>query len=158
MSSMKKKHIFISFCIIFLFFLSFLALNRYRSIISPLNGYKTTKVKIKNESFTLFIADSEEKRNKGLSQLSKIKDTEGMLFTFSKLDYYFFWMKDMQFPLDFIFVNRNTVVSVLNNIEPGTYPQAFSSPYLFDKAIELSAGQVKDLNLQPGETISFKSL
>ncbi|HLC94247.1 MAG TPA: DUF192 domain-containing protein [Patescibacteria group bacterium] len=155
---MKKKHIFISFCIIFLFFLSFLSLNRYRVIISPLKEYKIIGVKIKNKSFTLFIADSEEKKNKGLSQLSKIKDTEGMLFTFSKPDYYFFWMKDMQFSLDFIFMNGNTVVAVLNNVEPGTYPQAFSSPYLFDKAIELSAGQVKRLDLQVGEIISFKSL
>src|SRR3989344_4471008 len=132
MSSMKKKHIFISFCIIFLFFLSFLSLNRYRVIISPLKEYKIIGVKIKNKSF--------------------------MLFTFSKPDYYFFWMKDMQFSLDFIFMNGNTVVAVLNNVEPGTYPQAFSSPYLFDKAIELSAGQVKRLDLQVGEIISFKSL
>ncbi len=121
-------------------------------------GYKKNKVLFKNKTYTLFIADTEEKRSKGLSDIPSIKSNEGMLFTFEKPDYYFFWMKDMKFPLDFIFINQNKVVNIFENISPSPYLNSFTSSEKADKVIELNSGEIKKSPIQKGDTVSFTTI
>lgn len=146
----NTKLLFLFFLIfLFIFFLLLFNQKKY------LNDYKKIKINIKNKTYTLFIADTEDKRRKGLSNIASIKNDEGMLFIFEQPDYYSFWMKDMKFPLDFIFLNDNKIVDLLSNIDPSTYPQTFTSKSPADKVIELKSGEIKTLKLKQRGIIKF---
>lgn len=141
----QKKYYSILFLILFFLLLFIFLLPRSTQ---DWKDYQKTQIQIKNKIYTLFIADTEEKRARGLSGIAIMKDKEGMLFIFEKPDYHLFWMKDMRFPLDFIFLNGNKVIDLLSNINPSTYPQTFTSKSPSDKVIELKAGEINKLNLQ----------
>lgn len=50
------------------------------------------------------VVDNEEARMKGLSGRDNLADDEGMFFVFEKSDIYPFWMKDMKFAIDIIWI------------------------------------------------------
>ncbi len=51
------------------------------------------------------IADTPEKRERGLMYREGLKKDEGMLFVFPEENYYSFWMKNMKFPIDIIWID-----------------------------------------------------
>lgn len=109
--------------------------------------------------FVLEVADSEQKRQLGLSKRRSIKNNEGMIFLFDTPGYYAFWMKDMKFPIDLIFLNDETIVTIYKNVP---YPQnederlvTYSPTQPANRVIELKAGTVEKLKLSEGETIKI---
>ena len=59
------------------------------------------------------IADTGKKREQGLSGKNNIGGDYGMLFIFEKPGFYAFWMKDMNFAIDIIWLDENyTVVGI----------------------------------------------
>jgi uncharacterized membrane protein (UPF0127 family) len=78
-----------------------------------------------------------------------------MMFVFDKPDFYYFWMKDMNFPLDFIFIRDNEVVDLLENITLETYPQSFTSKVQADKVIELNSGEIKKSGIKIGDKLDI---
>ena len=64
------------------------------------------------------IRDDTNGRNLGLSGRSSLAENEGMLFIFDTPAVYEFWMKDMNFPLDFIWINNGLVVDLSEHIPP----------------------------------------
>ena len=60
------------------------------------------------------IADTESKRNKGLSNRESMATDSGMLFVFPKSDKYVFWMKGMKIALDFVWIKDFQVVDLLS--------------------------------------------
>ena len=65
------------------------------------------------------VADDEFERMTGLSGREKLAENEGMCFVFPTEGQHRFWMKDMKFPLDLIFVDSNfTVVGWHENLQP----------------------------------------
>lgn len=71
------------------------------------------EIKINNKTYQVEIADTEEKRRKGLQGVSELKKNEGMLFIFDKPQTVQFWMKDTEIPLDIIFIDEDyTVISI----------------------------------------------
>jgi uncharacterized membrane protein (UPF0127 family) len=75
------------------------------------------------------IVESDEERAQGLSNREKLEDSEGMLFVFPESGYHPFWMKDMLFPIDIIWIDENLeVIAIDKNIRPNTYPQTFRPP------------------------------
>src|SRR5258708_1273172 len=72
---------------------------------------------IGNTSVLITLADTNEKRSKGLSGISNLPGNEGMLFVFdSKNISPSFWMKGMEIPLDFIWIKNNKVFQIDINI------------------------------------------
>lgn len=122
-----------------------------------LKGYQYTIADINNSAYKVYIADTDEKRGRGLSNVKSLRDYEGMLFQFDSPDYHEFWMKDMRFPLDFIFINEDTVVDVLKNVSPSTYPSTFSGKKPYAEVIELNAGQIEKSDISIGDKVIFKT-
>lgn len=71
------------------------------------------------------IADTVGKRQQGLSGRENLPRDQGMLFTFDAPLKYSFWMKDMRFPLDFIWIREGRVVDITENVP---YPIGNSPP------------------------------
>ena len=116
--------------------------------------YSIKQAKIGNKNYYLYLADTEDKRTSGLSNKT-IQVNEGMVFTFAKSGFYQFWMKDMKYPLDFIYLNHDIVVDYKTNISPSTYPNSFTSGVVADKIIELRAGEIQNSAIKKGQRINF---
>ena len=66
--------------------------------------------------------ETEEERSMGLSGREGLPEGKGMLFVFTYPQRVFFWMKDMHFPIDIVFVNGDLNVTVVRSagVEEGT--------------------------------------
>jgi uncharacterized membrane protein (UPF0127 family) len=148
---MQKKILIILLGLLVLFFIFIKGQS-----VSSFPGYKEAQLNLHGHNLRLYIADNDKTREQGLSGIKKLKDNEGMVFVFRKPDYYAFWMKDMNFPLDFIYVNINKVVDIKENISPQTYPQAFEPVGPSDKIIEVNVGTVQKLSIKKGDIIQLR--
>ncbi len=112
------------------------------------------------------IANNPEDRERGLSGRDSLALNKGMLFVFPEPDNYSFWMKDMNFSLDFIWINNDKIVEITENVKPEDYPSALNSAQSSlpknlvpknkaDKVLEINAGTVKRLNIKVGDKIEI---
>lgn len=115
--------------------------------------YERRSVKLGKAHYKLYVADSEPKRMRGLSEVEKMPTDQGMVFIFEEPDTYGFWMKDMNFPLDMIFLRDQQVVDVKENILPSTFPQIFYPIAAADAVIELHIGQIQKSGIHIGDSI-----
>lgn len=146
-----------------LLILIFAALAFYSSKI-PINFFlpaqlPSGEVFVNGVTLKVEIADTQSARNKGLGGRESLASDSGMLFVFEKADKYPFWMKGLNFPLDFIWIRNNTVVDFLENIQPPTPDQSDQSLIIYgpkvaiDEVLEVSAGTIKRLNIKLGDKI-----
>jgi len=77
---------------------------------------KTPNAEINGHVFSLYLAQTSEEQEIGLAKYKSLALNQGMIFLFDKEAYYSFWMKNMRFPIDIIFISGNKVVDVFNNV------------------------------------------
>lgn len=100
--------------------------------------------------------DNSVDRAKGLSAKNKLANNEGMLFIFDTPDYYCFWMKDMKFPIDIIWMDeKKKVVTVKENVSPETYPQSFCPTQQARYVLEIQANKAYEWGIDAGDTANF---
>lgn len=124
---------------------------------------KTDQIaKINSHEFQLIVAKSEEDKQIGLSKYDKLPQDKAMVFIFEKPDYYRFWMKDMKFPIDMIFIKDNKIVKIYENAPilktPTNELPIYSPPEPIDKVLEVNAGISKKYNFKAGDTVEFKNI
>ena len=105
------------------------------------------------------VADTLSKRRLGLGKRSNLKRNWGMLFVFDKLKAHHFWMKDMNFPLDIIWLNNNRIVHIIENANPSN--SGVNLPILkplepANFVLEIAAGQANKLKLKKGDFLNYK--
>lgn len=116
--------------------------------------YKEGTVKINENTFLVLIADTPDKRALGLSGRENLASGQGMLFVFDELGDYPFWMKDMNFPIDILWINGDyKIVHILENVVPETYPNTFASPEKSLYVLELPTGTVAEKAIKKGDTM-----
>ncbi len=87
------------------------------------------------------VAISIEDRIKGLSGRADLSENQGMLFVYDKPDIYSFWMKDMNFPIDIIWIDQDyKIVDIAENISPDSFPQTFQPLKPAQYILEVNAG------------------
>jgi|AntRauTorckE6833_2_1112554.scaffolds.fasta_scaffold00182_29 uncharacterized membrane protein (UPF0127 family) len=117
---------------------------------------KTThQVTIAGTEFSVAIADTQTERFKGLSNYEKIDDREGMWFEFDTPSEYGFVMRQMNFPLDIIWITEDKqIVGAAENAQPSSYPgTTFKPPQPVRYVLELPAGSVDRYDINSGTTI-----
>jgi uncharacterized membrane protein (UPF0127 family) len=104
------------------------------------------------------IADTEALRERGLSGRASLGSDQGMLFIFNQPSMVGFWMKEMNFPLDMVWIdNYKTVIGVADNISPDTYPKNFSPSGSVLYVLEINAGSAKKFGIATGTHLYFSS-
>jgi uncharacterized membrane protein (UPF0127 family) len=107
-------------------------------------------------ALTVELANTKASRELGLSGRKTMRDDEGMLFVFDVPGRYGFWMKDMTFPLDIIWINQNgVVVSVERNVTPESYPKAFINQAEASYVLEVNAGLSERFGLYLGSKVKM---
>ena len=118
----------------------------------------TTTVTIGSVVVFVEVASTDIARKQGLSGRNVLEDGRGMLFVFDTEGEWGIWMKDMNFPIDIIWVGQDgTVVTVAKDVSPDTYPQAFypSVPARF--VLEVPAGFVAAHDIDEGSRLSIEN-
>lgn len=65
---------------------------------------------VRNKKYKVFIAKTEEQKERGLSTVDELPDDEGMLFPYDPPEDVSFWMHNTKIPLDIIFINDDLEV------------------------------------------------
>lgn len=117
---------------------------------------KFKAIKINNIEILVEIADTSLKQAKGLSNRNFLKENRGMLFIFEKPNYYSFWMKEMNFPIDIIWIDENwQIVDITENILPQIFPKTFQPERLVKYVLEVKAGFVQKNKIKIGDKVNF---
>jgi uncharacterized membrane protein (UPF0127 family) len=113
-------------------------------------------VKINNHILKTQLAKTQTEQVRGLGGKACIPDDQAMLFEFNKVDYYPFWMKDMKFPIDIIWLDSNKkVVTIKANVQPSTYSRTFSNAKPAKYVLELKSDNVVKLGITSGTQATF---
>lgn len=99
------------------------------------------------------IADTPALRERGLSGRQGLASGHGMLFLFGRTDRYGFWMKDMLFPIDIIWIRDGAVVDFMTDVPPvpaGVVPPSYFAREPIDAVLEVPAGFCRERGLRIG--------
>ncbi|MEO5646703.1 MAG: DUF192 domain-containing protein [Candidatus Paceibacterota bacterium] len=80
------------------------------------------------------IANTDQSREQGLSGTTTLPPDSGMLFVFDTPGKYGFWMKDMSYGLDFVWLDANlTIIDITPDVAAISYPKIFypSQPVVY---------------------------
>ena len=111
------------------------------------------------EEISVEVADTLKKRSLGLGKRTSLKKGWGMLFVFEKRKPHRFWMKDMQFPLDIIWLDNHRIVHIIHNAKPTNSkdePEVMTSPVSANFVLEIAAGMAAKLLLKTGQRMKIK--
>jgi uncharacterized membrane protein (UPF0127 family) len=102
------------------------------------------------------VANTQASREQGLSGRVSMADDEGLLFIFDTPGRYGFWMKDMNFPLDIIWINGDgIVVSIERGVTKESYPKAFINQSDATYVLEVNAGLAEKFGLYMGTKVKI---
>jgi uncharacterized protein len=139
-------------------------LRRYLAIASIISGIliilgvgiwlraddQNKGLKINGSSFFVEKAQDDATRSRGLSGRDSIVADTAMLFVFDASGQQCFWMKDMKFSIDIVWLDTTShVTSIERNVSPSTYPQNFCHDGR--RVIEFKASTADRLNLKIGD-------
>jgi uncharacterized membrane protein (UPF0127 family) len=165
-----KKIISLSLLIIFCICVVLIFLKIQTEKPVEKNMYVTSCGEYAQENFSIDgkiiqadIADTDCKKTLGLSGRTTLTDGQGMLFLFNTLGSYGFWMKDMNFPLDIIWIdNTLSITGIESNLATSTYDvmdpsqsEIFGQKYSAEYVLEVPAGYVDRNNIKVGDKIIF---
>jgi len=86
---------------------------------TSMNDYEVRKITIGDVTLDAEIADDSEKIEKGLMFREMLPENRGMLFIFEEERKYQFWMMNMKFNIDMIWLDANgKVVHIVEDAEP----------------------------------------
>ena len=102
------------------------------------------------------VADTPEKRSVGLSGHEELAPDEGMLFVFPEDGIYAFWMKDMRFSIDILWISREgVIVDMQQKVAPETYPAAYTPRKEARYVLELPSGWVERYTVELGDAVQL---
>lgn len=115
-------------------------------------------------SFNLKVADTHEKRAKGLMNVKSLNFNEGMIFVYDKDIVMNFWMKNTYIPLDIVFLDKNyRIIGIIENMLPvGGNNEILDNDiprYTINRksryAVEIPAFSVKKLGINVGDRLNI---
>ena len=102
------------------------------------------------------LALTAKEQEQGLSGRENLKNDAGMLFIFPKPSINYFWMKDMNFPIDIIWIDFNfRVIYIQKDALPSSYPNSFGPGVDNSYVLEVSDGFSEKNNLKIGDSVEF---
>ena len=116
---------------------------------------------IANSTIKVEIRDTDSERASGLSGRAKLPDNSGMLFIFPNSATHGFWMKDMRFALDFVWINNNRIVELTPHVLPpgetNNIPQVVTPKQPVNWVLEVPSGFIAANGLKIGDSVVVHS-
>ena len=127
---------------------------------APKDRHLKSYITINGFELTADLALTNEQKEKGLSVKDELKESEAMLFIFEESAQHSFWMKDVKFPIDIIWLDSDgKVVHIEQNLQPcvsvlicTSYSPDIDSQYV----LETVAGFTQRHNISMGTNIDIE--
>ena len=116
---------------------------------------------IGGHTFVLEVANDGNTRNQGLSRRQLLAENAGMLFVFETEAFHKFWMKEVHFPLDLLFISADGKIVDIQHMETESGIldadlSIYESPARVPFALEILGGKVDELGLESGMFVQFE--
>ncbi len=109
---------------------------------------------IGDTTLNLIIAATKDERTQGLSDRPALDQNTGMLFIFDEPGFHGFWMKDMNFAIDMLWLDKDfKIVHIANNATPESYPMLFQSEESASYVLEVNSGFSDLKGLKKGDIL-----
>jgi len=107
-----------------------------------------------NTVLELEIVQTQEEQQQGLSGRVALPENVGMLFVYEQATIPIFWMKDMNFSLDIVWIGEDKkIVHITENVAPETYPQTFSPQAPVQYVLEVNANWTNRYSVSVGDKV-----
>lgn len=123
------------------------------AVYEPLTGWSFGSTTVEAS-----LATTSSARERGLSGTTVLPTSVVKLFVFPSSAAWSFWMKDMQYSIDIIWVSENgNVVHIEESVAPATYPKTFSPPVPAQIVIETVPGLAAASGVEVGSMLDIAS-
>lgn len=125
--------------------------------VSSVTSVAPKKLVFPGGEVSLEIVDTPALREKGLSGRTGLPAGTGMLFVFEESGLQGFWMKDMLFSIDMLWLDSNyRVVHIEADASPDSYPKVFLSKEPARFVLEVPAGWSKEKGIEVGSEFKME--
>lgn len=120
--------------------------------------YPHTELIIGGETFDARVAGTAHRREKGLGGTDGLARNEAMLFVFPVPQRYTFWMKDVDYSIDIIWVKDGKIIDIAPRVAPqfnileSDLPR-YTPRLPADRVVEVISGTADRLGLKIGDPI-----
>lgn len=122
-------------------------------------------VGLHHQTYYVSIVRTPEEIQRGLSGTDSLAANRGMLFVFPREDKWAIWMKDMNYPIDIVWLDKDAVVNyIVKNAQPSSYnadDPTKSTMYTPEKparyVIELPSGTIERTGIAIGDPAGLPS-
>jgi uncharacterized protein len=118
-------------------------------------GNRIKNIQIKGRDIKVEVVSTPEKLQKGLGGRKNLCENCGMLFVFPQKSLVGFWMKDMQFALDILWVSNGRVMNVAKNVDQA-FSEIIEPKVSSDMVLEVNAGFCETIGIAVGDTVILK--
>lgn len=155
MFDFKKKSLINSVAIVLVFVVMIFFFTKNADLGPNISDIKM--VHLVGQDLEVELAITSEEHARGLSSRDGLAEDKAMLFVFDRPSRYYFWMKDMNFSIDMIWIDEDmNVVYIKSSVDHtdylATYGPAENSLYV----LETVAGFADKYKLEVGDKIYFK--
>jgi uncharacterized membrane protein (UPF0127 family) len=123
---------------------------------APTSAYPTAEVTIGIHRVQVEVADTPERRNRGLSGRPRLAEGRGMVFPYARAGRHGFWMVDMHFDIDIVWIRGDRIVDVTSRAPhdpPGELP-LYRPREPADLVLEVPAGTAERLGWRIGDRVT----
>lgn len=109
--------------------------------------------------FDVEIADTDERKARGLGGHAPLQPAQGMIFAYERAGLYGYWMQDMRFDIDIIWIRGDRVVGVEHEVphQPSAgRPPIYRPPEPVDLVLEVAAGVARSKGIGPGDPVAVE--
>jgi hypothetical protein len=154
MFSKNKNKIYILITIVIVIFFGFWFF-RASAPVSDLS--KIRIIQIGNAVIQAEFVTAQEDQIKGLSGRTFLAENAGMFFVFEYPMYWGIWMKDMNFPIDVLWITDDMKVSdIVENMLPSSYPNTYKPHIPVRYVLEIPSGMAKKYGITVGQKVVLK--
>jgi uncharacterized membrane protein (UPF0127 family) len=117
-------------------------------------------LRVGEQTLGVEIADSAQEWSQGLSGREQLAGDEGMLFVFDDQVRRSFWMRQMRFPLDMLFVRDGRVNEIVRNVPAPSGSQdgteiRVQSQEPADWVLEVNSGWTQEHGVEVGDEVTY---
>jgi uncharacterized protein len=99
------------------------------------------------------VVDTPERKRRGLSGRPSLADGHGMLFVYDAPGLHGFWMPDMRFDIDILWMRAGRIVHVESDVSHRDAQAIYRPPEPADLVLELPAGTARRRGFRVGDAV-----
>jgi uncharacterized membrane protein (UPF0127 family) len=125
--------------------------------VSKIADRMTRTIFLNGRPYTVVVSHTDALRQQGLSGTRTVPH-DGMLFVFPEEEFAGFWMQDMNYAIDIVWMDSDSqIVDITREVSPKTYPKVFYPKEPVKYVLEFPEGFAEAIGLQINSRIDLGS-